>query len=61
MLTPVQKQYMEIKQKYKDCIVFFRLGDFYEAFNQDAYICAKVLDIALTTKNKNSKTPTPMA
>jgi len=61
MLTPVQKQYMEIKQKYKDCIVFFRLGDFYETFNQDAYICAKVLDIALTTKNKNSKNPTPLA
>lgn len=61
MLTPAQKQYVDIKQKYKDCIVFFRLGDFYETFNQDAYICAKILDIALTTKNKNSKKPTPMA
>jgi len=61
MLTPAQKQYMEIKEKYKDCIVFFRLWDFYETFYQDAYICSKVLDIALTTKNKNSSNPTPMA
>ncbi len=61
MPTPAQQQYIDIKQKHKDAILFFRLGDFYETFNQDARICAKVLDIALTTKNKNSANPIPMA
>ena len=60
-LTPAQQQYYNIKKNYKDCILFFRMGDFYETFNEDAKICAKVLDIALTTKEKNKPNPTPMA
>ncbi len=60
-LTPAQKQYLDLKQKYKDCILFFRMGDFYETFYEDAKICSKVLDIALTTRDKNSANPIPMA
>jgi DNA mismatch repair protein MutS len=60
-LTPAQKQYLDLKQKYKDCILFFRMGDFYETFYEDAKICSKILDIALTTRDKNSPNPIPMA
>jgi len=60
-LTPAQQQYLDIKKNYKDAILFFRMWDFYEVFYDDAKICAKVLDIALTTRDKNSKTPIPMA
>ena len=60
-LTPAQQQYYNIKKNYKDCILFFRMWDFYETFNEDAKICAKMLDIALTTKEKNKPNPTPMA
>ena len=60
-LTPAQKQYLDIKAKYPDTILFFRMGDFYETFYNDAKICAKVLDIALTTRDKNSTNPIPMA
>ena len=47
-LTPMMKQYFETKDKYPDCILFFRLGDFYEMFFEDAIIASKVLEIALT-------------
>ena len=60
-LTPAQKQYLDIKKNYKDAILFFRMWDFYEVFYDDAKICAKVLDIALTTRDKNSSNPIPMA
>jgi len=60
-LTPAQRQYLEIKSKYKDCILFFRMWDFYETFYEDAKICSKILDIALTTRDKNSPNPIPMA
>jgi len=57
-LTPMMKQYQELKEKHKDCILFFRLGDFYEMFDDDAYIASKILDIALTSRHKGeSKTP----
>jgi len=49
-LTPMMKQYLEIKKKYPDTILFFRLGDFYEMFNEDAKIASKVLQIALTSR-----------
>jgi DNA mismatch repair protein MutS len=40
-LTPLMQQYMQIKEQYKDCILFYRLGDFYEMFYEDAEICSK--------------------
>jgi len=60
-LTPAQQQYVDIKKNYKEAILFFRMWDFYEVFYEDAKICAKVLDIALTTRDRNSNNPVPMA
>ena len=62
-LTPMKRQYLEIKEQYKDCLLFFRLGDFYEMFYEDAYIASKDLDLALTTRDRNVENPedrTPM-
>jgi DNA mismatch repair protein MutS len=59
-LTPMQKQYMDIKEKHKDAILLFRLGDFYEAFDEDAKIISDVLDITLTGRGKGD-TRIPMA
>jgi DNA mismatch repair protein MutS len=59
--TPAIVQYLDIKKAYNDCILFFRMGDFYETFFEDAKICSKVLDIVLTSKNKNSENSVPMA
>ena len=50
-LTPMMQQYMETKEQYKDCILFYRLGDFYEMFFDDALTVTKELDITLTGKN----------
>ncbi len=52
-LTPMMRQYLEIKQQYKDEILFFRLGDFYEMFFDDAKIASKILDIALTSRQND--------
>ncbi len=52
-LTPMMRQYLDIKQHYKDEILFFRLGDFYEMFFDDAKIASKVLDIALTSRQND--------
>jgi len=60
-LTPAMQQYIDIKKQYSDCILFFRMGDFYETFWEDAKICSKLLDIVLTSKNKNADNPIPMA
>ena len=49
-LTPMMKQYIKVKEKYRDCILFFRLGDFYEMFFEDAIVASKILEIALTKK-----------
>ena len=49
-MTPMMRQYMEIKRKYKDAILLFRLGDFYEAFFDDAQTVSKVLNIVLTKR-----------
>lgn len=54
------KQYLEIKEKYKDSILFFRLGDFYEMFFEDAVIASRVLEIALTGKNYGVEEKAPM-
>ena len=50
--TPVMKQFLEIKAKYKNTIILFRMGDFYETFLDDAVITSKVLGIVLTKKSK---------
>ena len=54
------KQYQSVKERYKDAIVFFRLGDFYEMFGEDAEIASKILQIALTTRDKSKEDPVPM-
>ncbi len=59
--TPAIIQYLDIKKAYTDCILFFRMWDFYETFFEDAKTCSKVLDIVLTSKNKNSENSVPMA
>lgn len=59
--TPMMQQYAQIKQQYKDCLLFFRMGDFYELFLDDAYIGAKVLDITLTSRSKGKDGRVPMA
>jgi len=59
--TPVMKQYLEMKKEYEDAVLFFRMGDFYEMFFEDAKIAARVLGIALTSREKNKKNPIPMA
>lgn len=59
-LTPMMQQYMEIKSQYKDCILFYRLGDFYEMFFEDAVTCAKELEITLTGKNYGQEEKAPM-
>jgi DNA mismatch repair protein MutS len=60
-LTPVRQQYLEIKRKYPDTILFFRLGDFYETFDDDAKTTAKELDIVLTSRNIAKGRRVPMA
>jgi DNA mismatch repair protein MutS len=47
----MMKQYLEIKSQYQDCLLFFRAGDFYELFLEDAHIGARVLNITLTSKS----------
>lgn len=59
--TPAQQQRYDLKQQYPDCLLLFRLGDFYELFHEDAHIAHKELAITLTAKNKKSDNPIPMA
>lgn len=60
-LTPMMRQYHDLKNKYQDAVLFFRLGDFYEMFGEDAKRAAKILDIALTSRNKGGGEKIPMA
>lgn len=60
-LTPAQQQYMDMKKQHPDCLLLFRLGDFYELFYEDAHIASKVLGITLTARDKSAQTPIPMA
>jgi len=60
-LTPAMQQYYDIKNQYKDAILFFRMGDFYEMFAEDANIAHRVLGIAVTSRNKNAAEPIPLA
>lgn len=62
-LTPMKQQYYEIKHRHNDCLLFFRLGDFYEMFDDDAKLASKELDLALTTRDRGIQDPakrTPM-
>lgn len=59
--TPMMKQYYSIKKQYPDCLLFYRMGDFYELFLEDAHIGAKILDITLTGKSNGKNTRIPMA
>ena len=61
-VTPMKRQYNEIKAHNQDCILFFRLGDFYEMFDEDAKLAAKELDLLLTTRDRNKpkEEQTPM-
>lgn len=59
-LTPMMQQYMETKKEYPDCILFYRLGDFYEMFYEDALTASKVLEITLTGKNCGLEEKAPM-
>ncbi len=58
--TPMLEQYLSIKEEYPDAILFYRMGDFYEMFYEDAELASKALEIALTSRNKNDKNPVPM-
>ena len=59
-LSPVMQQYFEIKEKYQDTILFFRLGDFYEMFYEDAITCSKELELTLTGKDCGQEERAPM-
>src|SRR5215510_12060385 len=58
--TPMLRQYLEIKKQYPGTILFFRLGDFYEMFNEDALVGSRELEITLTARQKDAATPIPM-
>lgn len=58
--TPMIRQYLDIKKDYADCLVFFRLGDFYELFFEDAKVASKELEIALTARDGGAKERIPM-
>ena len=58
--SPLMRQYREIKRGYPQAILFFRVGDFYEMFYEDAFIASKILDIALTSRDKNKDSAVPM-
>ena len=59
-LSPMMQQYLDIKDKYNDTIIFFRLGDFYEMFFEDAVICSRELELALTGRNAGLEERVPM-
>ncbi len=59
--TPNRRQYLDLKRKYNDCILFFRLGDFYETFDADAELLSRELDVVLTSRPIAKDTRVPMA
>src|SRR5262249_47186705 len=58
--TPMMEQYQRLKDKVGDALLFFRMGDFYELFQDDAMVASKALNIALTARNKQQDDPIPM-
>ena len=59
-LSPMMQQYMDIKEQYRDCILFFRLGDFYEMFFEDAKLASKELELTVTGKACGQEERAPM-
>ncbi|MBO1199070.1 DNA mismatch repair protein MutS [Staphylococcus simiae] len=59
-VTPMMQQYLKIKSEYQDCLLFFRLGDFYEMFFDDAKEASRVLEITLTKRDAKKENPIPM-
>ena len=59
--TPMMAQYLTIKDRYPDALLFYRMGDFYELFNDDAIIAAEILDITLTKRGKKTAQIPPCA
>ncbi len=60
-VTPMLRQFLEIKEMHKDKLLLFRMGDFYETFLEDAKIASKILGITLTSRNRNAENPIPLA
>ncbi|MGZ8424439.1 MAG: DNA mismatch repair protein MutS [Candidatus Binatia bacterium] len=59
-VTPMMQQYLQIKERHQDAILFFRLGDFYEMFFEDAHVASKILDITLTSRHKSDDGGVPL-
>ena len=59
-ITPMFRQYLEVKRQYPDALLFYRMGDFYELFFEDAGIAARELQLALTSRNRGDDNPIPM-
>ena len=59
--APSRQQYLDIKKQYPDAILFFRMGDFYETFDEDAEIASKELDLVLTSRSVGKNKRVPMA
>ncbi|MGZ8381587.1 MAG: MutS N-terminal domain-containing protein, partial [Nitrospira sp.] len=59
-LSPLMRQYRDMKQGYPEAILFFRVGDFYEMFYEDAREASRLLSITLTSRDKNSAHPVPL-
>ncbi len=59
--TPLMQQYREIKARHQDAILFFRMGDFYEMFYEDAEIASRALGLTLTSRNNGGATEVPLA
>ena len=59
-ISPMMQHYLQTKEKYKDCILFYRLGDFYEFFFEDAELCSRVLELTLTGKDCGLEQRAPM-
>lgn len=60
-ITPAMQQFYDLKEQVADCLLFFRMWDFYELFWEDAHIAHRVLWISVTTRNKNAENPVPLA
>ena len=60
-ISPGMQQYLDIKKDYPDAFLLFRMGDFYELFYEDAVNAAQILEISLTSRNKNAENPIPAA
>ena len=61
MTTPLRRQYLEIKRRFPQAIVFFRLGDFYETFDEDAQLVSRELEIVLTSRPIGKGVRVPLA